>query len=331
MKALAKASFPIFAIAGVALAAATFFSAPRADALCGGERFPLTRASVHASDGATVGASPYVRLTAGPATGAFLLDYGATQSLISASAFPSAAEPVDLTDLSLPGFSRGAFRLAHFERLSLQPQGGQLGVIGTDFLSLLSAQFSGDEVFLGPKPCEPSALAARGLKPISQAGFFSSDLSHVAAGRPNVPVVFVNFGDGGGGRIFAQIDTGYDDVKYAHSVDINRPLFERIEASGASMELVEQTTIMTCSGPEPRAVYRLKDRPLMIQSETGAPIRQVADYYLTVKAPNSCGGIATMAAPAAQLGASFLKMFGTIVFDPKYEKVWIAGEGGQDR
>ncbi|ACK50322.1 hypothetical protein Msil_1357 [Methylocella silvestris BL2] len=320
MKALAKASFPIFAIAGFALAAAAFFAARGADALCGGERFAIERAGG--------GASPYIRLTAGSVTGAFLLDYGATESLMSSAALPPGAGSTEISNFSLPSFSHGRFKPGSFERLSLQPEGGQLGVVGTDFLARLSAQFSGDKVFLGPEACAASALAAKGLKPIAQAGFFSSDPSRLPAGRPNVPVVFLNFG--GGSSIFAQIDTGYEDVKYRHSVDINRPLFERLAASGAALELVEQATITTCSGSEPRAVYRLKDRPLVIESEAGAPIRRIADFYLTVKAPNSCGGIATMQAPAAQLGASFLKSFGTIVFDPKSETVWIEAESGPD-
>ncbi|PNG27090.1 hypothetical protein [Methylocella silvestris] len=321
MKALAKASFPIFAIAGLALAASALFSARTADALCGGERFAIARAPT--------GASPYIQLTAGSATGAFLLDYGATESLISSAALPPGDGSAEISNFSLPSFSRGRFKPGSFERLSLQPEGGQLGVVGTDFLARLSAQFSGEAAFLGPEPCPASALAAKGLKPIAQAGFFSWDPSRLPAGRPNVPVVFLDFGDGA--PISAQIDTGYDDVKYLHSVDINRPLFDQITASGAAMELVAQTTVTTCSGAEPRSVYRLKDRPLVIESEAGAPIRRIADFYLTVKAPNNCGGIATMATPAAQLGASFLKSFGTIVFDPKSETVWIETDGPDSR
>jgi hypothetical protein len=51
-----------------------------------------------------------------------------------------------------------------------------------------------------------------------------------------------------------------------------------------------------------------------------------------VKPPNSCGGIADMAEPAAQLGASFLGLFGEVIFDPRNATVWlgggVAGSGG---
>jgi hypothetical protein len=42
------------------------------------------------------------------------------------------------------------------------------------------------------------------------------------------------------------------------------------------------------------------------------------------KAGDHDGGIGTMTAPAAQLGASFLQLFGAIVFDPKSGIVWLA-------
>jgi hypothetical protein len=46
---------------------------------------------------------------------------------------------------------------------------------------------------------------------------------------------------------------------------------------------------------------------------------------LILKQANGCGGIAEMAAPAAQLGASFLQLFGAVVFDPKNATVWLDG------
>ena len=35
-----------------------------------------------------------------------------------------------------------------------------------------------------------------------------------------------------------------------------------------------------------------------------------------------------MAEPAAQLGASFLRLFGTVVFDPKNATLWLGDGGG---
>ena len=59
------------------------------------------------------------------------------------------------------------------------------------------------------------------------------------------------------------------------------------------------------------------------------PIVQTDDFHLIVKRPNACGGIADMAEPAAQLGASFLRLFGTIVFDPKNATVWLDAAAGK--
>ena len=41
------------------------------------------------------------------------------------------------------------------------------------------------------------------------------------------------------------------------------------------------------------------------------------------KEPGACGGIGTLAEPAAQIGVSFLRAFGTTVFNPKREEIWI--------
>ena len=79
--------------------------------------------------------------------------------------------------------------LRHFD-MPLQPAGRQLDVIGTDFLSLLSVQITGSAVFVGAQPCQSNALRARGLVPIAQRDFFSSDPSMMDGKHPNVPVVF---------------------------------------------------------------------------------------------------------------------------------------------
>jgi hypothetical protein len=38
-----------------------------------------------------------------------------------------------------------------------------------------------------------------------------------------------------------------------------------------------------------------------------------------------------MAIPAAQLGASFLRIFGTVVFDPRSETVWLEGHAKEQK
>jgi hypothetical protein len=177
-------------------------------------------------------------------------------------------------------------------------------------------------VVLGAEPCRPRELTARGLTPVDQAGFFASDAARIDPSRPVVPVVFLSLGDV---RAFAQIDTGYDDLAYARSVDINQALFERLVESGIELDKAAEIDVWTCEGRERRPVYRVRDRSLGIETENGKPILSVDDFHLILKQANGCGGIAEMAEPAGQLGASFLQLFGAVVFDPKNATVWLDG------
>ncbi len=56
------------------------------EALCGGRRYAL--------EAAPNGASPYITLSADGVSGKLLLDYGATASSLSASAFPGSSGSV---------------------------------------------------------------------------------------------------------------------------------------------------------------------------------------------------------------------------------------------
>ncbi len=284
------------------------------ESLCDGRPYALSTTSN--------GASPYIGLSADGVFGQFLLDYGVTKSSLSATAFAASGGPLKNVAISLPGFKDGSFVLSRYD-LPLQPDVGQFGVIGTDFLSLLSVQFTGDVAFLGTQPCQSNALRARGLVPIAQSGFFTSDLLRIDGKHPNVPVVFLGLGDV---HTWAQIDTGYDDVLYANSVDINEDLFERLTNSGAALDHLADISVSTCEGSESRHVYALKDRPLVIETDQAAPIARIETYHLILKPVNGCGGIAAMAIAAAQLGASFLRIFGTVVFDPRCETVWLEGQ-----
>jgi hypothetical protein len=280
-------------------------------ALCGGRRYAL---------GAVAnGAAPYIKLSADGREGAFLIDYGVTRSSLSAAAFAAPEGSVRKAALSLAGVAAAPFVLRAYD-MPLAPSGGQLGVIGTDLLSRLAVQFSGRAVFVGAAPCRPGELRASGLFPISQRGFFAADPTLNDDHHPNVPVVFVSVG---GVHAWAQVDTGYDDVVYAHSVDINQPLFDRLVENGVALERVADISVATCEGGESRGVYKVADRPLAIETGQGEPIIQIKNFYLILKRANGCGGIAAMTTPAAQLGASFLKVFRTVLFDPGGETVWL--------
>ena len=250
MPLVRKAALPVAAVAllACALAFAVFANArdPGSAALCGGERYAL--------EGPPDSLTPTIALTADGVQGAFLLDTGATQSSLSADAFSSAAGSVRTASISLPTFERGDFRLARYDAPA-RSGSGRLGVIGTDFLSLLTAQFIRGAVYLGDKPCEAKALRARGLVPVSETGFFSSDLSTIGAGLANVPVVYLRLGEV---RAWAQIDTGYADTVIPHSVDINEALYDRLVASGVRLERVADIGVLTCEGRESRRVYAVR-------------------------------------------------------------------------
>ena len=221
--------------------------------------------------------------------------------------------------ISLPGIERANFHLARYYLL-LQPGKGQLGVIGDDLLSQFTVQLTDSTAFLSAETCRPEALMARGLTPVAQTGFFSSKPSKGAAGLPNVPVIFLRVGDV---RVWAQIDTGYEDFVYSHSIDINQALFDRLVGSGVKLDRINGIDIWTCEGREHRPVYRIDGRPMTIENESGKEILTTEDFYLVVKSANACGGIADLAEPAAQLGASFLGLFGNVIFDPKNTTVWL--------
>jgi hypothetical protein len=317
MAIVRKACLSISAIA--VLAIATFVKTADVDrqALCEGRRYE--RSAVPG------GASPYIGLSADGVSGQFLLDYGATRSSLSASAFTASDGLVRKAAISLPNFQRGNFDLRRYD-LPLQPAETQIGVIGADFLSLLSVQITGHTVFLGAQPCESNALLAHGLIPIVQSGFFSSNTSRIRGELPNVPVVFIRLGEV---RTWAQIDTGYDDILYAHSVDINEALYERLVDAGIKLERAADISVSTCEGRESRRVYTVKGRSLFIETDQAKPILETDNFHLILKRSNGCGGIGAMTAPAAQLGASFLQIFGTVVFDPKSETVWLDGNASR--
>jgi hypothetical protein len=302
-----KIVLALFALAAVGFIAASSFGNRDRGALCGGVRYEL--------DNVQKGSPPYIQLTADGVSGPFLVDFGATTSSLSASVFATSTESVKSVSLSLPSFSHGFFEL---KRYSLPPQ-RQIGVIGTDFLSLLSVQIAASAVFLGDQPCQPARMRAHGFVPISQEHFFSSVPAATEA-RPNVPVVFLRLGST---RVWAQIDTGYGDAIYPHSVDINQALYERLIKDKMRLRQVADITVATCEGRENRPVYSLTDDSLIVETDQSEPIVRTQDFYLILKQANGCGGIGAMSEPAAQFGASFLPLFRAIVFDPKSKIVWL--------
>jgi len=313
MDNVSKACLSIFAITILAVALNKTTGVRDKAALCDGRQYELRNVPN--------GTSPYIGLNADGVSGQFLLDYGTTGSSLSTSGFAASDRFIKNAAHLLADVKGRNFALSHYD-MPLQPAGGQVGVIGTDLLSLLSVQISGRWVFVGAQPCRPNTLRARGMVPIAQRDFFSSEPSMMNRTRPNVPVVFLRLGEV---HTWAQIDTGYDDVVYAPSVDINEVLFRRLIKDGMVLNHLADINVSTCEGRESRRVYTVKDRSLVIETNQATPIVRVETFYLILKPANACGGIGGMSVPAAQLGASFLRIFRTIIFDPQSGTVWLDG------
>jgi hypothetical protein len=265
-------------------------------------------------------ATPHIDVALNGRHSVSLIDYGATKGTLWTRA---ALRPGAVTEVAtaLPGTPENEFLLR-------QSNAGDAAIIGTDLLSHLTLMLDARAATILPKPCTASVLRTAGFAPIRQSGFFSSDPAHVESDRPNVPVLFVQIGRV---RTWAQIDTGYDDRLYPYSIDINQALYRRLGESGVRLRPEGSVMVKTCEGLESRRVYSAANAPLIVETDDGKPIRHTVSYYLIVKSASGCGGIGAMSAPAAQLGASFLRMFQTIIFDPKAETVWIKQEASASR
>ncbi|MGD9783232.1 MAG: hypothetical protein AB7E80_02875 [Hyphomicrobiaceae bacterium] len=314
----------VFLIAALALFAALAAGHRYEQGTDTGERCPGRRFAVETVTG---GAAPYITLRADEQRGAFLLDYGATFSTLSSERFGNHPAGGTISRFDLPTFPAARFKLTSYWT-QRAPPGGQLGVIGTDFLSLLTADFaygrSGRSVVVGGEACSEDILKRRSLVPVRQTGFFSSNPVRLAPGRLNVPVVFLKFGPV---TTWAQIDTGYDDIERRPSIDINEELYSKLAAAGITLTDAGTTQIATCAGTERRSVYRTPD--VTVVTETGSVVRKLGPVHLVRKSSSSCGGIANLAEPGAQVAASLLAMLGEIVFDPHNERVWLAGGDGR--
>ena len=282
--------------------------------LCDGRGYRLRETAI--------GVPPHVTLILNGMPGSFLLDYGATKSSLWTDYVPRPGATVRVRT-SIPGISSAEFLLRHADT---PPNANDpVGVIGTDILSRVTMEFNSATAYLSVKSCSSVALRGAGFIPVNQTGFFSSDPTLLNEGRPNVPVLFFGLGEV---HVPAQIDTGYDDQLYPYSIDINQALFDRLHQSGFEMAMTGEINVATCDGHESRRVYAVVGPDLVIETEDAKPITRTNSFYLVLKPANRCGGIASISSAAAQLGASFLKLFQTIVFDPQARVVWIKGNPG---
>jgi hypothetical protein len=129
------------------------------------------------------------------------------------------------------------------------------------------------------------------------------------------------------------IDSGFDDRVYTHSVNINLALLNAVNQDGLHLVRARKIPVIhleTCvsDANETVTAYKLqKGDALEWISTSGVPVRSDQDAIFFLKeVPEEamiCGGIGTWEIPAAQVGASFLRDMGTVIFNPETQRVWM--------
>ncbi|HLL02352.1 MAG TPA: hypothetical protein VK539_17345 [Myxococcaceae bacterium] len=314
---------------------------------------------------ATDGSAPYVELELVGRRGLFLIDYGASQSVIEEGVWHLPPKPgprwstlktpdgavIDLVSMgphTVPGWTK--VQMLSFQvddrNLTVAGHGEQVGVLGVgDLLFNQSAEFHYEDpadqhVVISDfgANCPTAALTAAGLRRIGQQGHWQQG-NQAPNGVHNGPVAYVSFaaadaaGTPLGIRTFAQIDTGLDDTVWPRTIIINRPLLDRLKASRTPPVLRDSAEIKDCKGNKQRQeVYILPGHVVRIEDESGAQLRRVAQFHLLFQsAAPGCHGISGHAQPAAQLGASFLREFGTTIFLGQRSEVWMRPDPGGAR
>jgi hypothetical protein len=220
----------------------------------------------------------------------------------------------------------------------------QAGIIGTDFLSVypFTLDFY-DQKILRAKVaefCTDAQLLASGYSPIPASGFSKlrplsdvitdPDASTAGFSVPNIPTVPIAIA---GVSALAQLDTGYDDRLYRHSININQALFDKIQqqSPGVLSRFIQRDLYLTTCVPglsQPGRAYMLSDGTAVdFLAEGGSVGRHDSGFMIFVKEAlpeaDRCGGIETWTVPAAQMGASFLVDAQAAVFDPIHSRVWL--------
>ena len=317
------------------LAGACIPAAALAQPVCPGVRVPLKTTALSGA--------PYADVTLGRVTGPWLIDYGWSVSTISSSYWkkPAANGSLSLSGMSFPhvpagarGYPVQAMGIAH------RGVGQQRGVLGIDLLKDVTAEFhfedaSAPHVVVSKGACTAMPLYDEHFFRIRQTGYFSDRPETHTSGLANIPVVFLRLEErepAGGAQpeqspvTWAQIDTGYDDSFWPYSIDINEAYLAQIRKLKVAPVKVGTVQVSGCGNEDSvRDVYTVPGFKLRITDETGIPLARWFDSYHLILKPKQtkCGGIGPMSVPAAQLGASFLRAFGTTIFMPSTADVWI--------
>lgn len=273
--------------------------------------------------------------------GAFLVDLATTTSTIDLSAFATkpASTGCDATQLgqscTFATFEFfGSWAPAYF--VTASHQGGQAGIIGTDFLSAspFTLDYAKKTIARAKTLCDDATLKGAGLAPLDSKGFYATaisgldPLSKVVSGAPsnvtvpNLPTVPVTIA---GAKGLVQLDTGFDDAVVPFSINVNEAFFAQIAAGSLVRDAGRDLSLSTCVGvSEAVEAYSLATGKAVVLGARSFD-KAVVFVKRTPPAAKSCGGIGTWTVPAAQVGATFFAAFGTWVFDPVTSRVWTKG------
>lgn len=290
--------------------------------------------------------TPYVVLDAGGRTGPWLLDFGSTITSVYADAWAnrSADEPLPPFDFRLPGAGSAPRQLNVVEGGRLRAGvGAPLGVLGTDVLRETTTEIrfgdGGDpQVIFRDPACDGAAPGREGLRRVDQTNVFGSRPETHTSRLPNVPVVRIELEERSTDRnrprlaaprrtrtTLAQIDTGYADTVWPFTVDINEAFLAELKETVPSLAIAGLVQVSGCGSEDSlREVYvapgfRLNVVPDIPQR----PIPFDGFHFVLKPRTTECGGIGPMTVPAAQLGASFLRAFGTTLIRPAKAEIWI--------
>jgi hypothetical protein len=290
------------------------------DTVCPGSAIPLD---------VSVAATPHVRRQLAGRSGNFLVDTGASASSVDGATFSlMPGSTAQLVGSTFPTITGGSFAVFDWSRAPAPP-GGLAGVIGTDFLSLRIAEFHYDarDPYLGVTElrCPPRQFEEAGFTAISQEGYYSADPTRLRPNTLNIPVIFVRVGSV---IAPAQIDSGFSETGSVRGVvQVNEALFAGLRNAGIAMIPFTEVrfSITDCRGSAVTpALWQLKGVPLQIATREGNALFAYEEPLLEVKpTPTACGGIATTSEPMGQIGAEFLRRWGTVVLDPFNEQVWL--------
>lgn len=336
---LAEILMSPFLAASVVLLAWSFGSLPlHAEAACNRTRLQITTPAL--------ASTPYVVLDVGGRRGPWLLDFGSTITSVYADAWTAPG-----LGGSVPLFDFGFFGAGHGPRTLPAVKGGRnrvgvgspLGTLGTDILKTVTTEIHLEDaadphvVFLDPS-CDGAVPARERYARFGQANFFSSHPEAHVSNLPNVPVVFVELEERStdrqrlrlpepkrSPRTWAQVDTGYDDTYWPYAVDINEAYLAQLKDAVPSLTLAGLVPVSGCGREDTlRDVYVAPGWRLNIVPDIPQRPIPFDSFHLIVKPRSTgCGGIGPMPMPAAQLGASFLRAFGTTILAPTRAEMWV--------